>query len=182
MPMAGLTIALNRNLEALAVQAPDGTVAFEAGLVLVNTSTTFNDVRVRQAKYYFDLELPADIGEPLQKVVIQQRSGGDDIKFRPEKTEVYLGERRDRGESLAAIAEIEEDVTEDKSARKIVIQLERPVAPGNKITISLKPKENPRYSGVYLFGVTAFPRGEKARGMYLGAGRLHFYRNDGFRF
>jgi len=180
MPTAGLAIAFNSNIKALGVQAPDGTVAFEAGLRLVNTSTTFNDVRVRQAKYYFDLELPADIGEPLQKVIIQQRSGGDDVEFEPEKTEVYFGDRRNKGESIKAIAKINENVGDDQAAKEIVIQLDRPIPPGSKITIKLKPKRNPRYSGIYLFGVTAFPRGEKARGMYLGSGRLHFYRNDGF--
>ena len=177
MPLAGVAIAFSGTPVA-GVQTSDGTVAFEAGLKLVNTSTTFNDVRVRQAKYYFDLELPADIGEPLQKVVIQQRAGGDDIKFKPEKTKVYLGDRRHKGESIMAIASLAENADESRS--EITIQFERPIPPGSKITIGLKPKRNPRYAGVYLFGVTAFPRGEKARGMYLGSGRLHFYRNDGF--
>jgi len=180
LPMTGLAISFGA-IPATGVQTGDGTVAFEAGLLLVNTSTTFNDVRVRQAKYYFDLELPADIGEPLQKVLIQQRSGGDEIKFKPERTEVYLGDRRHKGESLAAIASVNENkVTEDKTAPAIEIQFEQPIPPGSRITISIKPKRNPRYAGVYLFGVTAFPKGEKARGMYLGSGRLHFYRNDGF--
>jgi len=179
--MTVLAIAASSSIPVAGVQTKDGTVAFEAGLVLANTSTTFNDVRVRQAKYYFDLELPADIGEPLQKVVIQQRTGGDEVKFKPEKTEVYYGDRRNRGESLKAIAIVKENYQdEDKTTGAIAVQFERPIPPGNKITISLKPKRNPRYAGVYLFGVTAFPRGEKARGMYLGSGRLHFYRNDGF--
>lgn len=34
------------------------------------------------------------------------------------------------------------------------------------------------FSGVYLFGVTAFPAGEKSHGQFIGFGRLHFY-NDG---
>lgn len=180
IPTASFAIALGGKT-VTGVETRDGTVAFEAGLRLVNTSTTFNDVRVRQAKYYFDLELPADIGEPLQKVVIHQRSGGDEIKFKPEKTEAYFGDRRNRGESLAAIAMVYENrVKDDDTVKEIEIRFERAVPPGNKITIALKPQKNPRYAGVYLFGVTAFPQGEKARGMYLGAGRLHFYRNDGF--
>ena len=182
IPMTGLAIAVGSNIKSLAVRAPDGTVAFEAGLLLVNTSTTFNGVRVRQAKYYFDLELPADIGEPLQKVVIQQRKGGDEVEFKPEKTQVYLGDRRNKGERIGAIAKVNNSASENKTAAEIIIQFKRSISPGNKITIGLKPKQNPKYPGVYLFGVTAFPRGEKARGMYLGAGRLHFYRNDGARF
>ena len=174
MPVAGWAIALSNmiNLPAQGVQTSDGTVAFEAGLLLVDAYTTFSGVRVRQARYYFDLELPDDIGEPLQKVVINQRSGGDEIKFNPEKTRVYLGNHRDKEDAIEAIT------TKNEATEAITVQFDQPISPGNSITIGLKPRSNPDYGGVYLFGVTAFPRGEKARGMYLGAGRLHFYSNS----
>jgi hypothetical protein len=156
------------------VEAPDGTVAFESGLLLLDAHTTFDGVRVKQARYYFDLELPDDIGESLQKVVIGQRNGGDEVTFKPEQTEVYLGDHRHKLQRVAAI------VTRDEDTEKITVEFEQPIAPGNKVTIGLKPKSNPSYGGVYLFGVTAYPTGEKARGMYLGAGRLHFENyNDG---
>lgn len=175
MSMAGLAI-VNGNIKALGVQAPDGTVAFEAGLLLVDAHTTFKGVRVRQARYYFDLELPEDIGEPLQKVVIQQRSGGDDVKFRPEETEVYLGDHHNKGEQIEAIA-----IT-DEETEAVTVEFARPIPPGNRVTVGIKPRSNPDYAGVYLFGVTAFPQGEKARGMYLGPGRLHFYHGGDSRF
>jgi hypothetical protein len=155
-------------LPAQAIKAPDGTVSFESGLLLRDAHTTFKGVRVRQARYYFDLELPNDVGESLQKVVIQQRSGGDEVQFEPEETEVYLGNHQDRAERVQAIATIDEDT------EKITVELEQPIPPGSSVTIGLKPESNPDYGGVYLFGVTAYPTGEKARGMYLGAGRLHF--------
>ena len=158
------------------MQTRDGTVAFEAGLLLVDTHSTFKGVRVRQARYYFDLELPADIGEPLQKVVIQQRTGGDDVEFRPEKTEVYLGDHNNKEEQIQAIA-----IT-DEATEAIAVEFERPIPPGSRVTVGIKPRRNPDFAGVYLFGVTAFPQGEKARGMYLGAGRLHFYRGGDSRF
>lgn len=155
-------------IPAQGVEAPDGTVAFESGLLLLDAHTTFDGVRVKQARYYFDLELPDDIGESLQKVVIQQRNGGDEVTFKPEATEVYLGDHRDKSQRVKAIT------TRDEDTEKITVQFQQPIAPGNQVTIGLKPKSNPRYGGVYLFGVTAYPTGEKARGMYLGAGRLHF--------
>ncbi len=169
-----IAIALSSaiKLPSQAVQAPDGTVSFESGLLLLDAYTTFSGVRVRQARYYFDLELPDDIGEPLQEVVIQQRSGGDEIKFKPEETEVYLGSHRDKAERIQAIAKT------DEATEKITVQFNQPIPPGNSITIGLKPRSNPDFGGVYLFGVTAYPRGDKARGMYLGAGRLHFDSND----
>jgi hypothetical protein len=169
--LVAISFSSTIKLPAQAIKAPDGTVAFEAGLLLRDVHTTFDGVRVRQARYYFDLELPNDVGESLQKVVIQQRSGGDEVQFEPDETEVYLGNHRDKGERVQAIATIDEDT------EKITVQLEQPIPPGSSVTIGLKPESNPDYSGVYLFGVTAYPTGEKARGMYLGAGRLHFEDN-----
>ncbi|MEL6494716.1 MAG: DUF2808 domain-containing protein [Cyanobacteria bacterium J06623_7] len=160
------------SLPVAGVQTKDGTVAFEAGLLLADTYATFTGVRARSARYYFDLELPADIGEPLQKVVIQQRAGGDDVKFKPEKTKVYLGDHRHKDEEIQAIS------STDESTATITVEFARPIPPGSKITVGIKPKRNPDYAGVYLFGVTAFPQGNKARGMYLGSGRLHFYRGS----
>jgi hypothetical protein len=173
-----MAIALSSTIKlpAQGIQAPDGTVSFEAGLLLLDAHTTFSGVRVKQARYYFDLELPNDIGESLQKVVIQQRTGGDEVKFEPEETEVYLGNHQDKLERLQAIA------TTDEATEKITVQLKQPVPPGSSVTIGLKPKSNPDYGGVYLFGVTAYPTGEKAHGMYLGAGRLHFENNNDSHF
>ncbi|MEL6786141.1 MAG: DUF2808 domain-containing protein [Cyanobacteria bacterium J06607_15] len=176
--VASLAIAWGSSNRFLArgVQTADGTVAFESGIRLVDTYATFNGVRVRQAKYYFDLELPEEIGEPLGQVVIQQRTGADDVEFRPEKTEAYLGDHRHREEPLKTTA------MRDEATEKITVRFTPPVAPGSKVTIRLKPRSNPDYAGVYLFGVTAFPEGEKAQGMYLGPGRLHFYRGGNSRY
>ena len=65
------TLALTNinGVPSQAVEAPDGTVSFESGLELLDAYTTFKGVRVRQARYYFDLRLPEGIGEPLKKVV-----------------------------------------------------------------------------------------------------------------
>jgi hypothetical protein len=173
-----VAIALSSAIKftAQGVEAPDGTVAFESGLLLLDAHTTFDGVRVQQARYYFDLELPDDIGESLQKVIIQQRTGGDEVKFEPEETEVYLGNHRDQLQRVSAIANT------DEATATITVQFEPPIAPGNSITVGLKPKSNPDYDGIYLFGVTAYPTGKKARGMYLGAGRLHFDSNDDHHF
>lgn len=168
--IASITTAI----PSLAVRFPDGRVAFESGIALVDAHATFSGVRVRQARYYFDLELPPDIGEPLQKVVIQQRSGGDEVKFRPDKTQAYFGNHHDKQESL------EVTTTIDEATAEVTVSFNPPIPPGSAVTIGIKPKQNPDYAGVYLFGVTAFPSGEKPVGMYLGPGRLHFYRGGDF--
>ena len=157
-----------------AVEYPDGKLAFESAIFLSNTSTTFNSVRVRQAKYYFDLELPLEAKEALGKVVIKQRQGSEDIDFKPEQTKAYFGSRRDRQ------AEIDLTANYDESTGEVTVKFDRPIPAGNKLTVALRPKRNPRYSGVYLFGVEAFPPGDKSLGLYLGSGRLHFYNNNFF--
>jgi len=143
---------------------------------LLDSYSTFNSVKTRQAIYYFDLELPKDAGEPLQKIMIKQRTGGDEIKFRSERTKAYLGDHNNKQEKLDVSA------TYNEESGIIEVNLDEPISPGSKFTIGLKPKRNPDFGGVYLFGVTAFPSGKRSRGLYLGAGRLHFYRNNDFSF
>jgi hypothetical protein len=157
-----------------AVKAPDGTVAFESGIDLVDAHTTFSGVRVRQARYYFDLELPEDLGEPLKKVVIHQRSGSDKVRFKPDKTTAFLGNHHNKQEPLALKA------FTDEATEEITVEFDRPIPPGSSVTIGIKPSRNPDYGGVYLFGVTAYPPGEKSVGLYLGPGRLQFYRGNDF--
>jgi hypothetical protein len=143
---------------------------------LLGASATFNSVQARGAKYYFNIELPQDAGTNLQQVAISQRQGQETIDFRLEETLAYRGTNRDRQAPLA-IANIEQN--EETGA--ITITLEKPVSPGTTFTIALKPRKNPFYDGVYLFGVTAFPQGNNPQSLYLGVGRLPFYRaNDGF--
>ena len=174
-----ITIFSSVSIQSHAVQAPDGTVSFESAVLLLKSSTTFNGIRVRQAIYYFDLELPNNVGESLQKVVFKQRTGGYEIKFRLDKTKAYLGERSNKQEQLNLAT------FQDETTGEITVVFDQPIPPGKQLTIGLKPKRNPDLAGVYLFGVTAFPTGEKSRGMYLGPGRLQFYDSfdsfDGYR-
>ena len=67
----------------------------------------------------------------------------------------------------------------DEDQQSVTLTFDPPVAPGNTVTIALEPERNPRRSGVYLFGVTAYPSGEKTYGQFLGYGRLHFYDRGG---
>ena len=165
-----ITLALinTSGFPSQAVQAPDGTVSFESAVLLVDAYTTFSGIRVRQARYYFDLQLPENIGEPLKKVVIQQRRGSKEIKFKLEETKAYLGDHRNKEEPLESFTSVNEETGE------VIVEFKNPIPPGNNLTVGIKPRKNPDVGGVYLFGVTAFPEGEKSRGLYLGAGRLHF--------
>ena len=153
-----------------------GRVAFSKSPLLRTAITTFNTVRVREAKYYFTIDLPKDAGEPLKKLVIAQRQGANEIDFRLDKTKAYSGTHRNRRGELEL-----ERVTQDEETKAITIVFDDAIPPGNTFTVRLRPRRNPDLGGVYLFGVTAFPQGKNPYGLYLGAGRLQFYQgNDSF--
>ncbi len=71
------------------------------------------------------------------------------------------------------------EVIQERAPRTVFVNFDPPVTPGQTVTIGRSPVQNPRYSGIYLFGVTAFPPGEKSHGQFLGYGRFHFYGDGG---
>lgn len=169
----GVSAALLSTVEiASAVRLADGTVYFVQPPSLLSATTTFNHVYVWGATYYFTLNLPENAGEPLQQVSITQQEGVDDIEFKLKESSAFEGTRPHKGEKITIKAIRKED-----ERRTIIINFDPPVSPGKNITIALNPVRNPRFDGVYLFGVTAFPSGEKSHGQFLGFGRLHFYDN-----
>ena len=166
--------------ESFAGEHPDGTRFFEAAPRLGKARTTFNRVRMRGATYYFTLTLPSGAGEPLGKIIINQKSGIDEILLLLEETVAFIGTPNDRQEMLSLA-----DVLQSEDQREITVFLDPPVPPGNIVTIGLKPRKNPKFDGTYLFGVTVFPAGEKSQELYLGVRRLQFYDRDNdnnFRF
>lgn len=177
----GTTLALTAGIGgvadglAQAVQLRDGTVYFVQPPDLVEATTTFKGVNMWGATYYFTINLPQKAGEPLQRVAITQRSGTDNIRYDLEDSRAFVGTRSDFGSKLTLGS-----VTRDRKNRTVSVTFDPPVAPGQTVTIGLRPVRNPRYSGVYLFGVTAFPPGEKSHGQFLGFGRFHFY-GGGFK-
>ncbi|MUL37370.1 DUF2808 domain-containing protein [Gloeocapsopsis dulcis] len=165
-----------------AVQLRDGTVYFVQPPDLVAATTTVNGVSAWGATYYFTINIPKNADEPLQRVTITQRGGSDNVRFRLDDSRAFEGTRDRRGTQLT-LGEVTRDCTKcsargDRDTRTVNVTLDPPVAPGRTITIGLRPVRNPLFSGVYLFGVTAFPPGEKAHGQFLGFGRFHFYGND----
>ncbi|BAZ32057.1 hypothetical protein NIES4074_45590 [Cylindrospermum sp. NIES-4074] len=159
--------------QSQAIQLQDGTIYFAHPPRLLKTTTTYNDVSVWGATYYFTVSLPEDAGEPLQKITINQREGVDYIRFDLENSFAFEGTGSDKKQRLEL-----KDATSDQKTQTVSLTFDPPVSPGQIITIALKPWQNPRYEGVYLFGLTAFPAGEKSHGQFLGFGRLHFYSHS----
>jgi Protein of unknown function (DUF2808) len=151
-----------------------GTVYFNQPPRLVEAATTYNDVYVWGATYYFTVNVPDNAGEPLQKITLNQREGFDNIRYQLKDTYAFEGTRRSLGQKLAL-----QDVNYQRQTRTVSLTFNPPISPGKTITIAMKPVQNPTVSGVYLFGVTAFPSGENSYGQFLGYGRLQFY-SSGF--
>ena len=145
-------------------------VAFRKAPRLLDIYTTFNTVRFRGATYYFDIVISEEGEVPLQKVEIELRRGQDEIKYRLEKTVAYLGTHRRKGDQLALAS-----VSQDEETRVISVEFADALPPGTTFTVGLKPRRNPHFSGIYVFGVTAFPQGENPYGLYLGSRSLSFY-------
>lgn len=160
----------------IASQFPNGRVVFDKSPRLLDAVTTFNTIRTWGATYYFTLELPKEAGEPIEKVVISQRQGSEDIQFLLDKTIAVEGSYNHKGKEINLRM-----VTRDEETKEITVILSSPIYPGTIFSIGLKPKINPFYSGIYLFGVTVFPLGEKPSPLYLGVGRLDFF-SGGDRF
>ena len=176
--LLGCSLSLSANklivVSANAVTAPNGVVSFNKSPRLIDAYTTFSGVRIRGATYYFDFELPEDAGEPLQKIVISQRQGQKEVKFKLDKTVAYVGTHHNKQQQLNIAS-----TSQNQNTKEIEVILDFPIPPGTTFTVGIKPRKNPIYDGVYLFGVTAFPAGERTNGLYLGVGRFHFYRSGG---
>ncbi|MGJ5634378.1 DUF2808 domain-containing protein [Nostoc sp. CALU 1950] len=157
-----------------AVQLRDGIVYFVQPPKLVDATTTYKDVNVWGATYYFTINIPDNAGESLQKVTITQKEGAENIRYDLNDTRAFVGTRKRRETQLKLGS-----VTNDRKTRTVIVNFDPPVIPGQTITIALRPVSNPSFSGVYLLGVTAFPVGEKSHGQFLGFGRFQFYSNRG---
>ena len=158
-----------------AIQYADGRTEFSYPLRLIDSKTTRNIIGERHPTYYISFSFPVAAEEPLDKVVVTLDEGRRDPTF---------SYRLDAFQAVAHTSEGEQElpignVTEDPTTKAVTVQFDPPVAPGADITLALKPARNPRFEGVYLFGINAFPAGEQAQPTFVGYARLSFYQPSG---
>ncbi|MBD0268389.1 MAG: DUF2808 domain-containing protein [Cyanobacteria bacterium Co-bin8] len=173
---AGLALMPSLRLlaPAAAVELAQQPTSFVQQPRLIESSTTRNLVSQLNATYYVTLDLPAGADAGLQTVQIRLTEGRDPIfRFRPDDTQVFEGTRYDRGTEIPVGV-----VTQDRDENTLTVQLDPAVLPGRTVTLALRPERNPRFEGIYLFEVTAFPAGEQVQPRFTGYARLHFYHND----
>jgi len=153
-----------------AVTLADGTVYFVQSPRLLKVTTTQSATYAWGATYYFTLDVPETAGEPLRRVTIAQREGVDVLRYDLADSQAFVGQPRGKRQAVSL-----GEVTADRKTRTVSVMFDPPIAPGQTVTVGLRPVRNPNIGGVYLFGVTAFPEGEQTHGQFLGYGRLQFY-------
>jgi hypothetical protein len=187
LPISALSVFIgnNQNLtssnflipSAEAVQLRDGKTYFVQLPMLLGAETTVNRTYSRSAIYYFEIALPQNMGEPLQKLEISQTEGFESIDFISNETITYL--QPTTGDRIAVPSKTEILPSQDRD--KITVTFDPPIPANNqlnsKLIVGLRPVHNPRYDGIYLFGVTAFPQGDRPNSQFLGYGRLSFYNS-----
>lgn len=150
------------------VQLDNGTVYFNEPPRLVKVETTDNTVNTQDATYFFNVNIPNTAGETLKQINIAQKKGEVNIQFNLKNIVAFQDSNRKQRLSL-------EQVSFDKKTQTISIIFASPVNPGSSVTIGIQPLQNPSESGTYLFGIEAFPQGNKVHGQFLGFGRLEFF-------
>ncbi len=159
-----------------AIQYSDGTVGFSYPPRLTDSYATRTLVSDRNVTYYLTFSFPAEAQESLAKLEISLDEGRDPIfRYRLEATEAFLN--TPDGQIPLSLG----GLNQDPDSQTLTITLDPPVPPGQSITLALRPVQNPRFAGVYLFGARAFPVGETVRPTFMGYARLSFYERDGFR-
>lgn len=148
------------------------TMALAESPLLVATTTTFNAIGVKQAVYYFTLQVPANSREPVQRVTFTQRQGLEQIGFDEEGSYAFVGTPNRKGEKLAIALS-----TNDRQNQTTTVTFNQPLTPGQTITIALRPFRNPAYEGVYLFELAALPSAPSTQIQTIGIGRLQFYQD-----
>lgn len=158
------------NIPANAYELGNGQTVFIKAPRLIRAAATQVTPSVAST-YQFTIHVPKNAGEPLKAVTITQKPGPEQIKFDVSNSKAFIGDSFAGGPGVRLADIGGEQPSNDNT---VTIVFDRPVEPGNTVTVSLRALHNPQFGGVYQFGVTAYPIGENSNGLYLGTARLDF--------
>lgn len=158
----------NLRLSAQAVQLADGSTSFVEmpNLVAAESSQAASSI---SATYSFTIHVPDNAGEPLQAIQISQGGNVEMVRFGA--IHAYAGDRSE-GIPLGLAS-----VGGDSSTQSTVVAFDPPIQPGRTVTVTIDT-QTPPDGGVYEYGVTAYPAGDKSIGQFLGFGRFSFVSNE----
>ncbi|AFZ55558.1 hypothetical protein Cyan10605_3525 (plasmid) [Cyanobacterium aponinum PCC 10605] len=144
---------------------------FRASPRLARTHTTFTLPNVIST-YIFEIEIPQNAVNSLQKIVINQQTNMETIDFFPDQTKAFIINNNQQKINVTAINNLSDNKNE------LIIELEPSIPSGNTLKLEVKTR-NPLYGGIYQYGVTTYPQGNNPRGLYLGIARFHFDQPGG---
>ena len=121
-------------------------------------------------EYYFTVALPDQAGAGLGGLDIQQTRGVDtQFPFMTERTRAFLGQPRREGLPVPVQASF------DDAQRRMRVRFPQPPAPGQTITVALRPWHNPSQADTYMFSVQALPAGPNPVPASLGFATMPIY-------
>jgi hypothetical protein len=133
---------------------------------LISSAAIFPQQNSSIGRYQFTIKVPENAGEALKGIKITQKKNLETVVFNQNKTRAAEGNNMKGKEIPLATRE------EELQPGEITIFFNKPIEPGNTVTISVKPEQNPFVGGVYLFGITAYSTGENSVENYLGSIRI----------
>lgn len=114
-------------------------------------------------EYMITLKVPTNAGAALGALEITQTRGVDrSFPFNLQQCRAFLGEPRHELASTPASFQF------DQSQRRFKVVFANPVAPGQTVTVVLRPWTNPLQSDTYMFSVLAIPAGVDPVGAMTG--------------
>lgn len=132
---------------------------------LVRSTPTFRMSDVIST-YIFEIKIPENADNNLNKVVINQQANLETITFFSQDSKAFIINGKER--SIEAKFTVNTD-----GKNEIIVNLLQPVKAGEKLKLAIKAR-NPLYGGIYQFGVTVYPEGNNPQSLYLGNGRFSF--------
>ena len=169
----GQTISETNNYSSI-IASNQGQNFFNKSPRLIDSKVTHEIANSPFSTYYFTIEVPSDAHAPLKAIKIEPRENwSEKVSFKQNETIASIGDSysENRALSLMAIGGKADNIS------SVIVSFDKPIQPGQTVTIGIKPERNPDRGGVYLLGVTAYPEGENSQGLYLGVGRFHIIHN-----
>lgn len=159
-PLSTPARALELNGSTLFARAP-----WKAELISYETTAGAAPV-----SYYLTLSLDPQAGARLGRLSVQQTRGADwNFPFSPQLTRAFLGRPRQEGRAIPVQASF------DAAERRISVEFPEPVAPGETVTVVLRPWTNPQTADTYLFQVMVWPAGPNPVPSPVGTATLRIY-------
>lgn len=169
-------------LSASALEFSNGETAFNGPLRLLRAAATETTIESYPVYYQFTVEVPANLDEPLGRLVIAIPTEFGDFGLRPPEPKVVRAFVPTAPYVKAPQYPARELPVDVQVARtQVALSFREPVTPGSVVTVEWGPLRNPPQDGLYQYEVTAFPRGPAPRSQYVGLGRIVIRRGGSGR-